>query len=448
MDQQNKPSQELVKEQPIKFTYPNLIRLILGIGGPAFIAAALYTSPLVREQGLALWVPLFFLLTGLISLILLYIFSGQFVFYNQGVYFRKLGQEINIPYHEVQMIEHQPKRDRLIIRGLESRIIVHKVLKDYVLFYSLLNQFCPDREKEAHLPFPIEIHNHRWLFILPVLLILGGIYGLVMAVQYSYIPLYFFGPMLALINAWLFLIIPHKYIFDARGLTAISLIREKLYRAEDLYELHLNRPYNLYSFTETSLLVLKFETGKVFLQDFAVDFPLEVMPKILYRHYPRLSYGPGSYNEEAETAWPGAGPLSARKRKTNLIALSIAAVILLGVGAILFAARTDSQFQAHVYDLVILDAYPNPGPWIVLRPGPHASSETYHTWIQTSFGLFDPWIVTIVAADDPLEYYQKIDLKIAAVYAMFTVFFAAAGRQGVLSTVRYCNKRARNLENA
>ena len=99
MDQQNKPSQELVKEQPIKFTYPNLIRLILGIGGPAFIAAALYTSPLVREQGLALWVPLFFLLTGLISLILLYIFSGQFVFYNQGVYFRKLGQEINIPYH-------------------------------------------------------------------------------------------------------------------------------------------------------------------------------------------------------------------------------------------------------------------------------------------------------------------------------------------------------------
>lgn len=433
-------------EQPIKFTYPIIIRLLLGIGGPAFLAASIYTAPLVREQGLALWVPLLFLLIGLGSLILLYLISGQFVIDNQGVYSRKLGREILIPYHEVQLIEHQPGRDRLIIRGPKFNIVVHKVLKDYVLFYSLLIQLCPDREKEADLPFPLEVRTHRWLFILPVLFILGGIYILAKGIQYSYIPLYFLGPLVVLIGSWFFLGLPRRYIFDARGLTAISLIRKKRYRAEDLYELQLNRPFNLYSYTETSVLILIFETGKVNFQDFSVDFPLEVLAKILFKRYPRLAYGAGSFDEEAGTAWPGTAPLAARKRKTKQIAILAAAITLLGVGAILFVSRTESHFQAHTYDLSILEGYPDPGPWIILRSGPNASSETFHTWNQTSFGLFNPWITTNVAEDNPLEYYQRIDLQIAAVYAIFTVFFAAAGREGMIGIIKFWNKRAKDKE--
>ena len=448
MDQQNKPSQGLVIEQPIKFTYPILIRIVLGIEGPAFLVLAVYTSPLVREQGLALWVPLLFLIVGLISVLILYVFSGQIVIDSYAISFQRLGGKIRIPFSEVLRIEHRVVGDRLVIHGLKCKIIIEKQLKDYLLFYSLLNKLCPNKERKPNLSLPIQINARLWLPVFSVVIALVGLGGVYYSFRYAYFPLRIMGVLVAVIGVGFYIYNPRRYIFNARGLTVISLIREKLYRGEDLYELQLDRPFNQYSFTETSLLVLKFETGKVFLHDFAVDFPLEILAKTLYEHYPRLSYGPGSYNEEAETAWPGAGPLTARKRKTNLIALSIAGVILLGVGAILFATRTKSQFQAHTYDLAILDAYPNPGPWIVLRFGPHVSSETYHTWNQTSFGLFDPWIVTDVAADDPLEYYQKIDLKIAAVYAMFTVFFAAAGRQGVHSAVRYWNKRVRNLDNA
>ncbi len=446
MDIRSKPNRSFELDNPIKFTYPILIRIILGIGGPAFLVAAVYTSPLVREQRLALWVPLLFLIVGLMSVLLVYIFSGQIVIDSYAVSFQRFSKKIIIPFTVVLKIEHRVVGDRLVIQGLKCKIIIEKQLKDYMLFYSLLDKLCPNKEREASLSFPIQIHSRLWLPVFSVVIILVGFGSVYYAFRYAYIPIGILGMLVAVIGAGFFIYIPRRYIFNARGLTAISFIREKLYRAEDLYELQLNRPFNQYSFTETSLLVLKFETGKVFLQDFAVDFPLEVLAKTLYERYPRLSYGSGTYDEEAETAWPGAGPLAVRKRKTKLVAFLIAAVTLLGVGAILFLARTESQFQAHTPDLSILDEYPNPGPWIILRPGPHASTDTYHTWNQSSFGLFRPWIVTDVAADDPLEYYQKIDLKITAVYAMFTLFFAATGWQGVYSAIRYWNKRARNLD--
>jgi len=443
MDIQSKPNRSFELDNPIKFTYPILIRIILGIVGPAFLVAAVYASPVVREQGLALWVPLLFLIMGLMSVLLVYIFSGQIVIDSYAVSFQRLGGKIRIPFSEVLRIEHRVVGDRLVIHGLKCKIIIEKQLKDYLLFYSLLGKLCPNKEREASLSFPIQIHSRLWLPVFSVVFILIGFGNVYYAFRYAYIPIGILGVLVAVMGAGFFFYIPRRYVFNARGLTAISFIREKLYRAEDLYELQLNRPFNQYSFTETSLLVLKFETGKVFLQDFAVNFPLEVLAKTLYEHYPRLSYGAGTYDEEAETAWPGAGSLAAKKRKTKLVAFLIAAVTLLGVGAILFLAKTESQFQAHTHDLSILDEYPNPGPWIILRPGPHASTDT---WNQTSFGLFNPWIVTDVAADDPLEYYQKIDLKITAVYAVLTLFFAAAGWQGVYSAIKYWNKRARNLD--
>jgi hypothetical protein len=437
---------ELILNQPLKFTYPVLIRIIMGIGGPAFLAASIFTSPLVREEGLALWVPLLFLVGGLGSLILLYIISGQYVIDNQVVTFRKLGREIHIPYSDVLMIEHQPGRDRLIIRGSQGRIVVHKVLKDYVLFYSLLIQFCPDREEEANLPFPLEVRTHRWLFIVPVIHMLGSLYLTYIGFQYSYIPLYILGPVVFFIGGWMFLGVPRKYVFDVRGLTKISLLGKKLYRADELYELQLNRPFNLYSYTETSVVVLKFESGKVILQDALVDFPLEVLARVLSERYPRLAYGPGSYDEEAKTAWPGPGPLSFRKKKTKRVALLIGIITFIGISVILFATRSESQFQSQTHNLAILEGYPDPGPWILLKSGPNAAVDTYHTWNQTSFGLFDPWIVIAASADDPLEYYQRIDLQIGAVYAIVTVFFAAAGREGMIAIIKFWNKQAKDKE--
>jgi len=229
MDIQSKPTRSFELDNPIKFTYPILIRIILGIGGPAFLVAAVYTSPLVREQGLALWVPILFLIVGLMDVLLVYIFSGQIVIDSYSVSFQRFSKKFIIPFDEVLKIEHRVASDRLVIHGENGKIFIEKQLKDYLLFYSLLDRLCPNKENEARLSFPIQIHSRLWLPAFSVVLILVGFGNLYYAFRYAYIPVGILGLLVAVISAGFFIYIPRRYIFNARGLTAVSLIREKLY---------------------------------------------------------------------------------------------------------------------------------------------------------------------------------------------------------------------------
>jgi len=299
MDLQRKTSQGLELEHPIKFTYPILVRIILGIGGLAFLTAAVFTSPLVLEQGLEVWVPLVFLVFGVLDIVVWYFLSGQNVIDNHAVSFQRLGRKIRIPFKEVLRIEHRDASDRLVIHGLNDKIIVEKQLKDYLLFYSLLDRLCPIRDREAHLSFPFEIHTRRWVPLFSGVIILVGFGNMAYAFHYSYIPVGILGILGAIIGGAFLLVIPRRYIFDASGLTVISPIRKKIYKAETLFNLGLNRPFNTYSLTDYSLLVLNYENGKVMLRDLAVDFPLEALVKLLYKHYPRLLYNTENNQENA-----------------------------------------------------------------------------------------------------------------------------------------------------
>jgi len=299
MDLQSKPSEGFELEHPIKFTYPILVRILLGIGGLAFLAAAVFTSPLVLVQGLEVWVPLVFLVIGLLNVLVCYFLSGHIVIDSYAVSFQRLGRKIIIPFREVQRIEHRIAGDRLVIHGLKGKIIVEKQLKDYLLFYSLLDKLCPNREREARLSFPIEIHTRRWVPLFTGVIILVGFGNLAYAFYYSYIPVGIVGILTAIMGVAFLLSVPRRYIFDTSRLTVISPIRKKIYQAETLLNLGLNRPFNSYSFTDYSLLVLNYENGKVMLRDLAVDFPLEALAKLLYEHYPRLLYNTVHNQEDA-----------------------------------------------------------------------------------------------------------------------------------------------------
>ena len=265
-----------------------MIRLILGLGGLGFLAAAVFTSPLVLEQGLEVWVPLVFLVFGVLDIVVWYFFSGHIVIDINAVSFQRLGRKIRIPFKEVLRIEHRDASDRLIIHGLKGKIIVEKQLKDYLLFYSLLDKLCPIRDREARLSFPVEIHTRRWVPVFTGVIILIGFGNLAYAFHYSYIPVGILGILGVIIGVAFLLAIPRRYIFDYSGLTVISPIRKKMYQAETLLNLRFNRPYNTYSLTDYSLLLLNYENGTVMLRDLAVDYPLEALAKLLYERYPGL----------------------------------------------------------------------------------------------------------------------------------------------------------------
>lgn len=290
MNQEYRLSQVYELEHPIKFRYPILIRILLGIGGPGFLAGAVLTSPLVREQGLAVWVPLLFLVIGLLNVLVVYLFSGQIVIDSYAVSYQRLGRNVYIPFNEVLRIEHRGASDRLVIQGVNSRIIVEKQLKDYELFYSLLNKLCPNREPEARLSFPIEIHSRPWLPVFTVVISLIGFGNLYYAFQYTYIPVGIVGILGVIMGVVFFLTVPRRYIFKASGLTVISPIRKKIYPAETLLDLRFDRPFEKNSLANYSLLTLKYQDGTVMLRDLNVDFPVEVLAKLLFAHYPRLMY--------------------------------------------------------------------------------------------------------------------------------------------------------------
>lgn len=274
----------------LKFTYPFLLRVVLGVGGIAFLASALWASLFAEKVGT--WVPLGLLAFGVLDMILWYHLSGEIYLDAEAISFRRFGRTVRIRYEDVIGIEDRVASQRLIIRSPSRKIVIEKQLRDYSVFYSLLMELCPRRTSWGYpTEFPIIVHVQRWVWVVWWLSLVAGVIVILLGIQCSFEAIVF---GLLIISVWVIgFFAPRAYVFDWSGLTIIYLGRRKVFPLNELLDINLRRRWNSNTLAESSELELIFVRGKVVLREEVVDYSLERLMAVLSRHYPRDAVTPG-----------------------------------------------------------------------------------------------------------------------------------------------------------
>jgi hypothetical protein len=269
-------------ELPFEFAAPLLLRVLLGVGGAASLASALWCSLLV--DSVDAWVAIIFLAFGVLDVVLWYFLSARIRLDAEGISLRRLGRTIRIRYEDVTRIEDRVASQRLIIHSWGKKIVVEKQVENYALFYSLLMELCPHRvSEERPTTFPIEVRVQRWAKVVYWLFpIAGGALLLLAILGSAGTDAAVFGSLLLGIGVVGFFV-PCAYHFDRDSIEMVYLWRRKTFSSDDLLGIRLVRTRNM--LIESSQLELTFTQGKVVLGEGVLDYPLELLASVLSQHY-------------------------------------------------------------------------------------------------------------------------------------------------------------------
>jgi len=237
----------------------------MGIFG--FVSAALSFRVTLIDD-LEIWVPLIFLLFGILGLWYFVLLSETVSFETDAVTLQRFGKMKYIPFHEISHIEDGSVSYRLIIHGHHEKIIVEKQLVNFPVFHELLIERAPSNIKEDQALFPLVAKMATWLYVAQALFVFIGFIVFYFTVRDNAGAAGFIlAASISALGVFSFVFVPRSFYFDRTDIILTYIFGEKTYSWRDLEDLQVDRR-PMYGGT---LFFFKFRNGSFILNFMQVN---------------------------------------------------------------------------------------------------------------------------------------------------------------------------------
>jgi hypothetical protein len=270
---------------PIRFTYPFWQYIITGIMGAFFLGTAMISA---CAPGMKIWIS--FVLLGLawLSLYTWYALSPQIYLDVDGIIQKRFGREIKIHFYDITRITNQAFNERLVIWGVNGKIVVEKQLNHYQEFYRLFTELLPVQvlDNEYQAIFPLEVCTQRWIRGIYLGLIVIGLAVFFSTIRSSsWLDGALIAGFLIVGGLALYLSQPDKYVFDHDQIVVVYPGRREVYSRDNLMGINIESPLDMDTLSRRASLKLSFTKGKVIIPGNLVDYPIERLVSVLSQYY-------------------------------------------------------------------------------------------------------------------------------------------------------------------